>query len=138
MGGGVTVRRSCYRDLTMNAHTQSGGRQGRVKGQPYGDPVPSGQTYAMPDEPGTLGATGLLPADKANGITTRGAVARTSPEQTVTIPAAKVAASPSGGSQHTQHSRRLLTGPDAGYIAPYRQRGRKSKRGGKRGRKTKR
>lgn len=116
-----------------NAFTQSGGRQGRVHGRPYGDPVPSGQTYVQGDEPGILGASGLLPADKANGITSRGAVARTSPEQPVAMPAAKVAASPSGGSQHTQHNRRALTGADAGYVMPYKHR---RKRGGKRGRKT--
>ena len=117
----------------MNSYQTSGGRQGRVTGAPYGDPVPSGATYVMADEAHIRGASGLLPADVSYGITTRGATVRTSPEQRTTMPAARVAASPSAGSQHQQHDRRALTGADAGYVMPYKQR---RKRGGKRGRKT--
>lgn len=113
----------------MNAHTQSGGRQGRVIGRPYDDPVPSGQTYVQADEPGIRGASGLVPADKATGITVRGSVLRTSPEQSRAIPHADRGATPTGGRVDDIPSERAIKG-DPGYAFPRRQRGhRKSRRG---------
>lgn len=113
----------------MNGYRQSGSSPARVEGRPFGVAGPDAYGFGA-DEAHVRGASGLLPPDKAYGITTRGAVARCAPDAPVMMPAAKVAARPTGGSQHVQVNPNGIPG-SPGYVRPASERKRR-KRGGRR------